>query len=270
MRNKIRNAIVAAVAITVAAACTTSSTATPAVAASLPPMDISQHMNIMPLGDSITSGFGDPSMDSYRWALANYLTETQQIRTAQYVGSQSSGSHGNTHHEGHNGYRLDQLNAGTPGWMAAYNPDLVYLHAGVNDAIQGATGQQMADRMRTLLTTILASSSTRRVIVSEALVPRAGSVTNDQPSIAVQQFNKALPGIVAAAGPRVSLARVTLAVPNSMMGDGVHPNGEAYVRMAWVFWRCTGPLLAPDGVVRSGRDPLPMPVPQDVLCPPVG
>lgn len=233
------------------------------LAAPLPPLDTSEHLRIMPLGDSITCGYGGTPDISYRRALASYVTEVQQIWTASYVGSQDSPV---GRHEGHAGWRLDELTPHTAEWMAAARPDVVLLHCGVNDARAGACASVMAERMRDLLAAILTSSPTVRVIVSDLIAPWYGT-TNDRASVAVQRFNALLPSVVAGAGPRASLVRVSLAVPSSLLGDGLHPNDEGYERMAWALWRALGYLLADDGVTRAGRDPLPVPIPQSVLCP---
>ncbi|PBC71589.1 lysophospholipase L1-like esterase [Streptomyces sp. TLI_235] len=232
----------------------------------LPPLDTSQHLRIMPLGDSITAGVGSTTGDGYRWELARYMVEVQQLYTAAWVGSQTSGTQSNPHHEGHSGWRIDELTSQIDSWMATYQPDVVLLHAGVNDARQGATEQTMATRMSALLGRILADSPTVRVIVGDVMPPWYGT-QQDVASVAVQRFDGLLPSVVAAAGPRVTLARMSAAVTSSQLGDGLHPTDTGYRYMAWVWWRCMGPLLSADGITRAGADPLPVPVPQSTLCP---
>ncbi|NUP18426.1 MAG: hypothetical protein HOZ81_20545, partial [Streptomyces sp.] len=73
----------------------------------LGPLDVSQHLRIMPLGDSITVGYNGTPDVSYRRALASYIVEVQELGgPAAYVGSQYSPS---GFHEGHAGWRLDEL-----------------------------------------------------------------------------------------------------------------------------------------------------------------
>lgn len=237
-----------------------------AAATALPPMDVGSHFRIMPLGDSITSGTGSSAGDGYRWYLAKYLVSVGRFTQATYVGSQSGGAEPNPRHEGHSGWTIEQLTAPAPGWITTYNPDLVYLHAGVNDARAGATVEVMSARMTALLDAILNASPTVRIMVGD-LMPPWNNSTNDLASMAVQRFNEQLPAIVAAAGPRVTLARMSLAVPGVQLTDGLHPADPGYERMAWVWWRCTAPLLAADGIVRYGKDPLSVPVAPSVLCP---
>lgn len=265
-RRRIRFRAAARVALAAALLAVGSLPATAATSQALPPVDVSQHLRIMPLGDSITVGVGSTTGDGYRWDLARYVIEVQQLYTANYVGSQSSGQESNPRHEGHSGWRIDDLTTGIDGWMATYQPDVVLLHAGVNDARQGADAQTMATRMQALLGRILADSPTVRVIVGDVIPPWYGT-QQDVASVAVQRFDAMLPSIVAAAGPRVSLARMSVAVTSSQLGDGLHPNDTGYRYMAWVWWRCMGPLLAADGITRAGVDPLPVPVRQSDLCP---
>jgi lysophospholipase L1-like esterase len=229
----------------------------------LDPLDVSQHLRVMPLGDSITVGYGGTTGDSYRVDLARYIVEVQQIGTASYVGSQFSPS---GYHEGHAGWRIDELTPYVPDWVAAADPDVVLLHAGVNDARAGATADVMAGRMADLLEAVIAAAPATRVIVGD-LIPPWNGTENDIASVAAQRFNSLLPAVVAAAGPRVSLARMSAAVSSNLLADGLHPGDTGYRYMAWVWWRCMGRLLSADGVTRAGVDPLPVPVPLSVLCP---
>ncbi|WP_235437780.1 SGNH/GDSL hydrolase family protein [Kitasatospora griseola] len=237
-----------------------------AAATQLPPIDTSQHLRVMPLGDSITAGTGSSTGDGYRLELARYMVDVQQIYTATWVGSQTSGQQSNPHHEGHSGWTIADLSGSIGGWMATYQPDVVLVHAGVNDARQGADASTMASRMQVLLGRILAASPTVRVIVGDVIPPWYGT-QQDIASVTVQRFDAMLPDVVAAAGPRVSLARMSAAVTTSQLGDGLHPTDTGYRYMAWVWWRCMSPLLAADGITRAGADPLPVPLPQSVLCP---
>lgn len=257
---------IAAVAA-VMAACTVSApaTAAPSVAAALAPIDTSQHLRIMPLGDSITAGVGSSTGDSYRWELTKYVTEVGRYTTADFVGSQTSGQGPDPQNEGHSGWKIYQLAAQAKGWVTTYQPDVVLVHAGINDARYGATPEVMRDRMNYLLHEILTASPSVRVVVSEVL-PTWNGVQSDDASATVQRFNGMLPGIVAVQGPRVSLAKMSAVVPSNLLPDGVHPGDTGYRYMAWTWWRCMAPLLSADGVTNAGKNPLPLPLPQSAMC----
>lgn len=227
------------------------------------PMDVSAHLRIMPLGDSITRGDGSSAGYGYRRYLIDHVKVTGGYANAVTVGSVNSSTGA---HEGHPTWTIAMLSAQIDGWLAAHTPDVVYLHAGVNDALQGADAQLIADRMAALLGQILAYSPTVRVVVGDLMAPW-GTMQFDAASVAVQRYNALLPGVVAAAGPRVSLARMSRAVAGPLLVGGLHPADAGYERMAWVWWQCTGPLLAADGVTRYGKNPLPDPIPRNELCP---
>ena len=103
-------------------------------------------IRIMPLGDSITmgiaSGVPDPDyMVSYRKALWDFLVADSY--EVDFVGSENDGSvvFGDSDlsdHEGHGGWRDDEIVNGRPGegkledWLIAERPNLVLLHIGTN------------------------------------------------------------------------------------------------------------------------------------------
>src|SRR6266496_3489004 len=72
---------------------------------------------VMPLGDSITDGF-----------------------RVDYVGTLFNGPSnlGDHDHEGHPGWRIDQIDASITGWLRATTPHTVLLHIGTNDVLQNS------------------------------------------------------------------------------------------------------------------------------------
>lgn len=245
------------------AACATPAPATTQVSkARAPIIDSSQHLRIMPLGDSVTRGDGSSSGYGYRPTTLSYIRDVGGFSNATFVGSMTGGA-GN--HEGHPGWTITSLGNQISNWMQTYNPDIVLIYAGLNDAGQGAGAEQIASRMTDLLNQILALSPTVRVVVSDIIIPW-GTNPLDVQSPALRGFNALLPGIVAAAGDRVTLAHMSRVVPNNMLGDKIHPNNLGYERMSWVWWRCTAPILAEPEKIRNGRDPLAVPVPQEEVC----
>ncbi|MEU8158051.1 GDSL-type esterase/lipase family protein [Micromonospora sp. NPDC048986] len=251
-------------ALTAVAVTLTVAGSMPAVAAPAP-LDTSQHLRILAIGDSITRGVGSPTTDGYRAYLTSYLVDVGQYTTTDMVGGLVDGLGPQPQHEGHGGWRIDQLTAEAAGWVTTYDPDVVLVMGGTNDALQGASATTMGNRLRGLLAAILTTDPTVRVIVAD-LIPPYGSDQKDTASLLSRQFNAQIQAIADAASPRVSVARMTRAVPSRLLADGVHPDDEGYERMAWVWWQCLGPILTADGITRTGRDPLPQPVPQTELC----
>lgn len=109
-----------------------------------------QQIKIMPLGDSITQGFSSGVANeefqvSYRKALYDKLKLAGYVVNDEiFVGTLFSGESVpdfDPDHEGHPGWRADEIFAGRPGsgegklsdWLFAEEPDIVLLHIGTND-----------------------------------------------------------------------------------------------------------------------------------------
>ena len=95
-------------------------------------------IRIMPLGDSITQGFNSGEIDpdrqvSYRKALWDKLIAAGY--DVDFVGSLDSGSalFADPDHEGHEGFRDDQIAAFIYGWLEVNPADIILLHIGTND-----------------------------------------------------------------------------------------------------------------------------------------
>src|SRR5215472_7541686 len=91
-------------------------------------------VKVMPLGDSITDGFVVPG--GYRNGLWQRFTAAGY--KVDFVGSLSNGpaSLGDHDHEGHSGWRIDQIDANIVGWLNTQQPHTVLLHIGTNDVLQ--------------------------------------------------------------------------------------------------------------------------------------
>ncbi|KAA9372941.1 GDSL family lipase, partial [Microbispora cellulosiformans] len=90
-------------------------------------------VRVMPLGDSITEGTQVPG--GYRIGLWQRLAAGRY--TVDFVGSQYNGpgNLGDHDHEGHPGWRIDQIDANITGWLRSYTPRTVLLHIGTNDVL---------------------------------------------------------------------------------------------------------------------------------------
>src|SRR5262245_49058971 len=91
---------------------------------------------IMPLGDSITQG--NTATDSYRRPLWKRFQDARL--DVDFVGSQRDNNGGpppaadfDLDHEGHWGWRADEILGSIDGWAAAARPDVVLVHRGSND-----------------------------------------------------------------------------------------------------------------------------------------
>ena len=207
---------------------------------------------VMPLGDSITDGVTVPG--GYRIGL------WQRFTTAGYkvdfVGSLSNGpaSLGDHDHEGHSGWRIDQIDANIVGWLQNTQPHTVLLHIGTNDVLQNFDVANAPARLSTLVDHITATVPTAEVFVAQ-IIP-LGNASQDATA---RTFNAAIPGIVQSkvnAGRHVHLVDLHSALTAADLADGVHPNATGYDKMAAAWYSA---LLSVPGSIGTpgGGSPTP-------------
>lgn len=178
-------------------------------------------LRVMPLGDSITQGVGSSTGAGYRLPLWDRLTG----RRVDFVGSQSSGAVADPDHEGHSGYMIDQLKAGIDGWLTTAKPDVVLLHAGINDLDRGEQ-PHAADRLIALADRITADQPHATVLVL-GLIPTTSGLEGE-----TRAFNNRLSG---ATGHRYRYVEPPALTP-AEMADRLHPNNQGYQRIAGAFY----------------------------------
>src|SRR4051794_16523094 len=185
-------------------------------------------VRVMPLGDSITEGTQVPG--GYRIGLWQRVT-TNGYRV-DFVGSQFNGpsSLGDHDHEGHPGWRIDQIDANIVGWLQTFTPHTVLLHIGTNDVLQNFNLSTAPNRLSALIDHITNTAPTAEVFVAQ-ITPLANA-TQDS---AARTFNAAIPGIVQSkvnAGKHVHLVDMHSALTTADLTDGVHPTAGGYDKMA--------------------------------------
>ncbi|MBN1699866.1 MAG: hypothetical protein JW881_20315 [Spirochaetales bacterium] len=186
---------------------------------------------IMPLGDSITDGLVVPG--GYRIKLWSSIQNLGI--TIDFVGSQSNGPAelGDKNHEGHSGWRIDQIDSNINGWMDSYQPRIVLLHIGTNDIGQNYDIANAPSRLSTLIDKICAKLPGDGKVYVAKIVPLSGQDQN------INNFNSQIPGIVqskANAGKPVYMVDMYSALTLSDLQDGVHPNRTGYDKMADVWF----------------------------------
>jgi lysophospholipase L1-like esterase len=182
----------------------------------------------MPLGDSITDGFNVPG--GYRIGLWQRFGPAGF--TVDFVGSQFNGpaTLGDHDHEGHSGWRIDQLDANIVGWVQATTPRTVLLHIGTNDVIQNTNLPNAPSRLSGLIDKITNTAPTAEVFVA-TIIP----LSSASQEAAVRTYNAAIPGLVqskASAGRHVHLVDMHSALTTADLADGIHPNAGGYDKMA--------------------------------------
>ncbi|PCG87391.1 hypothetical protein CIB93_04375 [Streptomyces sp. WZ.A104] len=183
---------------------------------------------VMPLGDSITLGVGSTTRTGYRPLLARRLADTTDA--LRFVGSRVDPD--GTRHEGHSGWRIDQLQANIETWLADAKPNVVLLHIGTNDMDRDYQVSTAPQRLGTLIDQIHAASPDTAVVVA-SLVPAAEPAVQAR----VTAYNKAIPGVVAeraAKGYRITQVSMDT-LTTADLNDSLHPNNAGYEKMAESF-----------------------------------
>ena len=191
--------------------------------------------NVLPLGDSITNG--DAAVGGYRTKL--YTDIAGSTASVMLVGNLTGNASttlttaGQTHHEGHSGYRIDQISTNIDSWLSTIaNPDYVLLMIGTNDFTQGNEVAKAIERLDTLIAKIVAARPNAQVLVAN-LTPRTDNTTLE--SQIQSLYNPLIPGIVArraALGQNVSFVDMHSALTGADLADGLHPNQTGYDKMA--------------------------------------
>ncbi|GAA3218908.1 ricin-type beta-trefoil lectin domain protein [Dactylosporangium siamense] len=186
-------------------------------------------IRVLPLGDSITDG-GTANPGAYRTELWRRLTAGGY--TVDFVGSRANGPAelGDHDHEGHPGYRIDQIQAGIAGWVQATNPQTVLLHLGTNDIGQNWDLPNAPARLFQLVDTIIQLAP-----AAEIFVASVAPVAFADREARTQTYNAAIPGLVqqrAAAGKHVHFVEMHAALTTAdLTADGVHPTAAGSAKM---------------------------------------
>ncbi|XVV00496.1 ricin-type beta-trefoil lectin domain protein [Actinosynnema sp. CA-248983] len=187
---------------------------------------------VMPLGDSITEGTQVPG--GYRIGLWQRFGSGGY--RVDFVGSQFNGpaSLGDHDHQGHPGWRIDQIDANVVTWLRNTNPRTVLLHIGTNDVLQNYNLSGAPGRLSALVDKITATVPNADVFVA-TIIP----LSNAGQESAARAFNATIPGMVQGkvnAGKRVRLVDMHAALTTADLIDGIHPTATGYDKMAATWY----------------------------------
>ena len=191
---------------------------------------------IMPLGDSITQG--DNKHNSYRRPLWIQLRKAGYNvdfvgSTREHIKGHSPLSDFDQDHEGHWGWRVDQVLEKIDGWSRINKPDIVLIHLGNNNIIHGQSPESTTQELWQLIQKLRNTNPRVKLLIAQIipcgdkvqiqrlnqLIATLGKITTTQesPIIVVDQFS----GFNAAAGVDTY--------------DGCHPNevGEKKMASRW-------------------------------------
>ncbi len=215
---------------------------------------------IMPLGNSITQARA--GRNSYRRPLWHRLTEAGY--QVDFVGSQNTNHEGppanadfDQDHEGHWGWRADQLLGGIPGWVQAHQPDIVLMHAGSNDMFQGQDINSTVSELEQIIDQLRAVNPQVKILLAKLIEPTEWNGRWER----IRELNQAIPAIAS----RKHTDQSPVILVDQTQGfnadydtyDGVHPNSAGESKMADRWFEALARILAPD-----------TPAPAPVLPPP--
>ncbi|MCG8603770.1 DNRLRE domain-containing protein, partial [bacterium] len=194
-------------------------------------------VKIMPLGNSITQGVHGATDDAgYRNDLAELLN-SQDI-DFNFVGSKRNGRGFDRQHEGHSGFRADELLAEVDAYLRRNPPDMILLHIGTNDISEKQSNSSTIDEISEILDRIHDFNSDIVTILS-SIVPRRGTKNSE-----TDQLNNLIGRLISekqADGYNLHYAgnnEAFVANPEwetEYMDDNVHPNDLGYAVMAGVW-----------------------------------
>ena len=194
-----------------------------------PTPSIKVTVKVMPLGDSITDGI--TAAGAYRTKLWKNITNSGL--SVDFVGSLSGGPSdlGDKNHEGHSGWRIDEISNKINSWMDTYKPQIVLLHIGTNDISQKYDLNNAPARLGDLVDKICAKLPSGGKLYVAKIIPisyaDATSYNNQITSIVQNKKNQGKP---------VFMVDMYSALTLSDLADGVHPNANGYGKMADVWF----------------------------------
>jgi acyl-CoA thioesterase I len=184
-------------------------------------------VRVMPLGASSTVGKGSPETAGYRGPLQELLARDGV--DVDLVGSLSDGpdSVPDRDHEGRSGITLEAMEPRVAGWVRKAGPDVILLHNGTNDLLQGASAKEAAGRLEGVLSEIVEVSGAH-VIVAGVWGARGDERTREE-------FERLSAVTVAGfweRGHSMRFVDATDLLTADELADGLHPNTEGYQRIA--------------------------------------
>jgi hypothetical protein len=192
-----------------------------------------ESVNILPLGNSLTQAQeGHNSFRRPLWQMieaANYNVDFVGSGTMVYNNRAHPNPDFDLDHEGHWGWRADEIDASLNGWLSGYDADITLLLIGSNDLGAGDNTSQILTEITNIITKLRADNSEMIVFLGNlpptSLPRNAGSV----------ELNNALPDFVdqiTTDNSPVFLVNHYSTMTLDMLYDGIHPNPEGEEIMA--------------------------------------
>ena len=195
---------------------------------------------VMPLGDSLTDGYNIPG--GYRIELVSRLDGDDL--DVDLVGTLRNGpsSLRDRDHEGHSGFRIDEIAGSVDRWLTRYEPDIVLLMIGTNDVVQDHQLNTAPERLGDLIDQITTTLPNAHVIVGS--IPQIVGSPNDERVVA---FNADVPDVVGKRiedGEPVTYVDINAVIDrDDLHTDYTHLNATGYCKLGDVWYRAIRSVL---------------------------
>ncbi|HDP99914.1 MAG TPA: hypothetical protein ENN22_12120, partial [bacterium] len=201
---------------------------------------------IMPLGNSITVGKGDPNSTpyvGYRYDLYHLLINDGW--NFDFVGSQSDGNPNqfDPDHEGHSGWKAQDIDANINSWLNQSDPNIVLLHIGTNDVSSMEPNSETIAEIESIVNKIYTYNSSIAILLCK-LVPRKEQPDNEH--IINEELNNLIQQLYTTKknDERYNIYLVDQFAAfkandnwrTDYMVDNVHPSSAGYTVMANTFF----------------------------------
>ena len=191
-------------------------------------------LRILPVGDSITYGFGSTLGNGWRYRLYTNLTSNAANRV-DMIGNVISGQFTDIDNEGYGGALINSISEFSTVTLPKL-PNIVLLHAGTNDLNIDKDVHNAPKRLGAFIDKILSYSPAAVIFVAQ-IIPARSPFTNAR----ILDYNAALPSVVASRieqGHKVFLVDMHSRVSNLIeFKDELHPNDEGYEVMGNTWLR---------------------------------
>ncbi|KAM0268238.1 hypothetical protein ACHAQH_010025 [Verticillium albo-atrum] len=206
-------------------------------------------LRVMPIGDSITRGSGDPTNGGYRKAIYEKLAA--RGNRVDFVGNLAEGNFAQNNHKGYRGEKISEIEQYSMGVGMASRPNIALLHARTNDMNRNYELSTAPARLEKLIRTIVFFSPRVTILVCQ-IVPSTTAST----MAAINNFNQEIPRIVRkleAEGIKILLVDMRL-LTSADLADPLHPNRRGYGKMATQFYNAIGEAEG-RGWISAPQDP---------------
>ena len=213
----------------------------------------SDTITIMPIGNSITQAEnqGGNQYNSWRRQLYQELSELAQPAVIDFIGSLNVAFPGvpfpdndfDPDHEGHWGWRIDEIVDNLGGWLTTVGaPHMALLHLGSNDCFQGQSINSSVQELEQVIDT-LRKFNDKMVIFLAQIIP---SSFGD--SLCIEELNDSI--------ERIAIRKHTEDSPIELVDqntgfsartdtyDNIHPNEQGEAKMANQWYAAIAPFIS--------------------------